>query len=95
MPSGVCDLHDGCFKQVENQLKEANTKLDKLLSIDGPISAIGNRMTAVESSCLQAHHRISGLDRTLKTTGGRLWDIGLRVASVAGILGILVMMASK
>ncbi len=73
------------LKQIELSMIDVNRKLDMLLSMDGPVGKVRERVSIVEQSDKRAHARIDGLEKMSKEESRRINALAVKIGSIAAL----------
>ena len=81
-----CIMAHDRLETIEGGLGSANEKLDMLLSHEGPISAMRERIALVEKTAVQAHERIDDVSGSLKVQESQTNSIMIKIAGLASLI---------
>ena len=81
-----CLLAHNRLAAIEDSVSSANDKLDTLLSYEGPISAMRERIALVEKTSVEAHNRIDGVEVGVDDQRKQTSSVMLKVAGLASLM---------
>ena len=86
---GQCILDRGELTKISSTVRSIEEKVDSLLSFEGPISAIRERLALIEKSTLLSHERLDGFKRREESRDSRLNGLAVKVAALSsGLTGL-------
>lgn len=81
-----CIMAHDRLETIEGGLETANDKLDKLLSHEGPISTMRERIALVEKATIQAHERIDSVDSDVEMQRDQATGMMVKIASLSSLI---------
>ena len=89
-----CVLDRGKLQTIAETVSSIEDKVDSMLSFEGPISAIRERIALIEKSTLLSHERIDALRHREEARDSRLNGLAIKVAVLSsGSTGIIFWLA--
>lgn len=81
-----CLLDQSRLKAIEVLVTAIDSKLDELLSHEGPVSKIRERLAVVEGATTRSYDRLDRLEHVFETHDSTMTALAVKVAGISAVL---------